>query len=248
MELPFTRDAFFALFGQYNLAVWPLIVLFYLMAAATVALLFRPTRAGTIFRALVLGAMWVVNGAGYHWMFFGKINPAATVFGTVFVLQAALLVLLPVRDASFRFAVAADALSAVGLLLILFAIVLYPLWGWGAGHVWPRIPAFGVAPCPTTIFTIGVLFTGSWRVVRWLLIIPGLWAGVGGSAAILLGVPQDCALLASLVILILLAVARLASSGLARHGETDPRVLTHDRVQSCEAQRGCWSSTTKGCA
>jgi hypothetical protein len=217
MELPFTRDAFFALFGQYNVAVWPLIVLFYLMAAATVALLFRPTRAATMFIALGLGAMWIVNGAGYHWMFFRGINPAAAVFGAVFVLQAALLVLLPVRDASFRFAVAADARSAVGLLLILFAIMLYPLWGWGAGHVWPRIPAFGVAPCPTTIFTIGVLLTGSWHVVRWLLIIPGLWAGAGGSAAILLGVPQDSALLAALVFLIQFAVARMLGMEFARH-------------------------------
>jgi hypothetical protein len=217
MELPFTRDAFFALFGQYNLAVWPLIVLFYLMAGATVALLFRPTRAATMFIALGLGAMWVVNGAGYHWMFFREINPAAAVFGAVFLLQAVLLVFLPVRDASFRFAVAVDARSAVGLLLILFAIVLYPLWGWGAGHIWPRIPAFGVAPCPTTIFTIGVLLTGSWHVVRWLLIVPGLWAGVGGSAAILLGVPQDSALLAALVLLILFAVARMSGMDFARH-------------------------------
>jgi hypothetical protein len=56
---------------------------------------------------------------------------------------------------------------------------------------------------------------------EWLLILPGLWAAVGGSAAILLGVPQDFGLLASLALLILLAVARLAGSGLARHGETD---------------------------
>jgi len=83
------------------------------------------------------------------------------------------------------------------------------------------VPAFGVAPCPTTIFTIGILLTGSWRVVRWLLILPGLWAAVGGSAAILLGVPQDFGLLASLALLILLAVARLAGIGLARHDEAD---------------------------
>jgi hypothetical protein len=83
------------------------------------------------------------------------------------------------------------------------------------------MPAFGVAPCPTTIFTIGFLLMGSWRVVRWLLFLPGLWAAVGGSAAILLGVPQDFGLLAALALLIVLAVARLAGSGLARHGKAD---------------------------
>lgn len=57
--------------------------------------------------------------------------------------------------------------------------------------------------------------------MQWLLILPGLRAAVGGSASILLGVPQDFGLLAALALLILLAVARLAGSGLARHGETD---------------------------
>lgn len=217
MNLPFSQDAFFALFGQYNAALWPLIILFYALATASVALLFRPGRTAAMFSALVLGAMWAVSGGGYHWMFFREINPAATVFGALFLLQSALLVLLPLRDASFRFAAAADARSAVGLLLIVFATVLYPLWGWHAGHVWPAMPAFGVAPCPTTIFTIGMLLMGPWRVVRWLLIVPGLWAGVGGIAAVLLGVPQDFALLAALVLVIVFAVARVSEMRFAGH-------------------------------
>jgi hypothetical protein len=185
MELPFTQDAFFAVFGRYNTAVWPLIALFYLLGGASVALLFRPGRAAALFISLVLAAMWLVNGVGYHWTFFRAINPAAAIFGAVFVLQAALLVFVSLRNADLRFTARRDARSAVGLFLILFAAVLYPAWGWVAGHVWPEMPAFGVAPCPTTIFTIGILLTGSWHVVRWLLILPGLWAGVGGSAAIL---------------------------------------------------------------
>jgi hypothetical protein len=44
---------------------------------------------------------------------------------------------------------------------------------------------------------------------------------LGRSGAIFLGVVQDFGLLASLALLILLAVARLAGSGLARHGEAD---------------------------
>ncbi|NNU81775.1 hypothetical protein HMH01_15145 [Halovulum dunhuangense] len=76
---------------------------------------------------------------------------------------------------------------------------------------------FGVAPCPTTIFTIAMLLMGSWRAVRWLLTLPGLWAAVGGSAAILLGVPQDFALLAALLLLLLFAVARFAGLGFSRH-------------------------------
>jgi hypothetical protein len=221
VELPFAQDAFFAVFGRYNTAVWPLIPIFYLLGAASVALLFRPSRAAAIFISLTLAAMWLVNGAGYHWTFFSEINPAAAIFGAVFVLQAALLIFLSLRNADLRFTARRDVRSVVGLMLVLFSAILYPAWGWISGHVWPEMPAFGVAPCPTTIFTIGFSLMGSWRVVRWLLILPGLWAAVGGSAAILLGVPQDFGLLAALALLIVLAVARLAGSGLARHGKAD---------------------------
>ncbi|MDH3195550.1 MAG: DUF6064 family protein, partial [Hyphomicrobiales bacterium] len=82
-----------------------------------------------------------------------------------------------------------------------FAALLYPLWGWLAGHAWPQTPMFGVAPCPTTIFTVGVLLLGPWHAVRWLLVVPALWTVIGGSAAILLNVPQDFGLIATLIVL-----------------------------------------------
>jgi hypothetical protein len=54
-------------------------------------------------------------------------------------------------------------------------------------------PLFGVAPCPTTIFTLGMLLlsNASWR----LFVIPLFWSAVGGSAALLLAVPQDYGLI-----------------------------------------------------
>ena len=55
-----------------------------------------------------------------------------------------------------------------------------------------RIPAFGV-PCPTTIFTAGVLMLATPRSWR-LSIIPVMWSVIGGSAANLLAVRADYAL------------------------------------------------------
>ena len=44
MERPFTQDVVFAVFGQYNSVIWPLILLFYVLGTACVVLLFRPSR------------------------------------------------------------------------------------------------------------------------------------------------------------------------------------------------------------
>jgi hypothetical protein len=50
---------------------------------------------------------------------------------------------------------------------------------------------FGVAPCPTTIFTFGILLWATKPVPGYLLVIPFLWSIVGMSAALNLQVPQD---------------------------------------------------------
>ena len=50
-------------------------------------------------------------------------------------------------------------------------------------------PLFGVAPCPTTIFTIGMLLLARGGWVVWLSIIPLLWSLVGLAAALQLGFP-----------------------------------------------------------
>jgi hypothetical protein len=44
---------------------------------------------------------------------------------------------------------------------------------------------------PTVIFTLRVLLLARGKAVKWLAWIPMMWAAVGSSAALLLGVPED---------------------------------------------------------
>ncbi len=208
--MPFSEAEFFDVFARYNAAIWPLPVVASLLGIAVIALLFVGTRTSTLAASLALSAMWAVNGLGYHWSFFSAINPAARVFAAIFVAEAVLLAVVPIIVRNFRLVVRRDLGSAVAVGLAVFALVLYPILGRLAGHAYPSVPAFGVAPCPTTIFTIGVLLAGPWRSARWLLIIPGIWSVIGGSAAVLLSVPQDFGLIAALAILIAFAVLRRA--------------------------------------
>lgn len=206
--MPFSEAEFFDVFARYNAAIWPLPVVASLLGIAVIAMLFIGTRTSTLAATLTLSALWAVNGLGYHWSFFSAINPAAGVFAAIFVAEAVLLAAVPITVRDFRLVVRRDPGSAVAVGLALFALVLYPILSWVAGHAYPSVPAFGVAPCPTTIFTIGVLLAGPWRLARWLLIIPGIWSVIGGSAAVLLSVPQDFALIAGLAILAAFALLR----------------------------------------
>ena len=75
-----------------------------------------------------------------------------------------------------------------------FGLVIYPLLGYVMGHHYPAVPTFGL-PCPTTVFTIGVLLFVSAPLPRSVFIVPLLWAAVGSIAAFQLGVLQDLGLL-----------------------------------------------------
>jgi Family of unknown function (DUF6064) len=204
--LPFTREQFLGVFADYNTTVWPVQVLAYVLGLAAVAALLRPSLPGHRLVASVLAAMWAWTGAAYHGLFFARINPVALAFGVLFVVQGALFVISGVARRRLVFGPSAGFTSALGWVLVAYAAALYPLLGQWSGHVYPAQPTFGITPCPVTLFTFGVLLLTTEPVPRWLLIIPLAWSLVGGSAAFVLGVPQDWPLLFSGLTIALLIV------------------------------------------
>lgn len=215
--MPFNVDEFFNVFARYNEAIWPLQIAAYSLGVAIVGLLFWRNRAAGVLITSGLCVMWLINGVGHHWSFFSALNRPALVFGAGFTAQAAFLLVAPVVFGGLRFHLTRDARSVAGLILVAFAMVFYPLWGWLTGHSYPAVPVFGVAPCPTTIFTIGILVLCEWRAARWLLIIPGLWSAIGATAAVLLDVPQDTGLAVALATILVFGVGHWRGMGFARH-------------------------------
>jgi hypothetical protein len=129
-------------------------------------------------------------GLIYHLWFFTPINKAAYLFGALFILQGGLFIL----DANFRkiieFRFTGSGMHYMGYLIIFYGLLLYPFIGFSQQQLADRTISLGL-PCPTTIFTFGLLMLTGKRVPLFLLIIPGLWAVVGLSATINFGIFQD---------------------------------------------------------
>jgi len=202
--LPFTREQFLGAFADYNNAVWPVQIVAYLLGLAVVVAILRPSPLGHRFGAGALAAMWVWTGVAYHGLFFARINPAAWTFGALFVVQGSLFVIAGVARRRLVFGHPGGFASVLGWMLVAYAALLYPLLGQSSGHVYPAQPMFGITPCPVTLFTFGVLLLTLAPIPRWLLIIPAAWSLVGGSAAFMLGVPQDWPLFFSGLTIVLL--------------------------------------------
>jgi hypothetical protein len=196
VSLPFTVDEFFGVFAVYNQRVWPAQVLLYILAFVTVALLYRHPRSRSRYISLILSFFWAWMGIVYHWVFFTAINPAAWLFGALFLAGAFSFIWLGVVRNRLQFGPRRGLRAWSGGVLILFALVIYPLLGLALGHHYPATPTFGL-PCPTTIFTLGILMFASDPLPKPVITVPLLWAAIGSFAAFQLHVLQDLSLLAS---------------------------------------------------
>ena len=198
--LPFTIDQFFGVFEQYNQAIWPIHIVAYILGIAAIILTVKKTRYSDQAISVILACFWGWMGIVYHLMYFRTINGAALGFGVLFIIQAIVWLLFGVIRPKLAFQLDTNPYALTGILLIVYAMLVYPILGTLLGHGYPRSPSFGVAPCPTTIFSFGLLLLTSAKVPKSVLLIPFLWALLGFTASFLLGVREDSGLVVAGVV------------------------------------------------
>jgi len=190
MTIPFSVDLFLEVFERYNLAVWPMQVFLTLLGIAAVVLAVRKPGYSSRAVAIALAILWFWIGVVYHILFFTAINKTAYGFGALFALQGVLFLVAGVLRQDLSFHYSTNIWGILGGALILYAMVIYPLLGHALGHAYPKAPTFGL-PCPTAIFTFGLLLWTDRKVPRYVLVVPLLWSLIGFSAAVSLGMAED---------------------------------------------------------
>lgn len=205
MGLPFTVEQFFDVFSQYNVAVWPAPVVLTALAALCVVLVFSSLRWRGLFISTILTALWLWLALAYHWAFFSRINPLAVAFALFSAAGALLFLWHGVHRRRLHYRWRFRPANWVGAALVGYALLVYPALNMLSGHRYPGTATFGL-PCPTTLFTIGVLAWLESPYPRSVLVVPVLWCLVGVQAAFLLDMPADLALVpAALTALVLMA-------------------------------------------
>jgi hypothetical protein len=194
MQIPFTVEQFLGVFREYNLSVWPIQGFLVGMALLAIFAVFRPRPSSDIAVSLILALLWVWIAVAYHLVYFTRINPAAYAFAALSMAGAGVFVWQGVIRRRLAFAWSGGPRGLAGLALIGFALVIYPLWSIYVGHSYPEMPTFGL-PCPTTIFTVGVLCFAKFPMPRSPVVGPVLWCLVGTQAAFQFGVWPDLGLL-----------------------------------------------------
>jgi hypothetical protein len=192
MSLIPTLPELLAIFERYNLAIWPMQVLAYALGLAALSLAIKPSRYSSRTIAGILSFLWLWIGVVFYPLYFAPAYPLASP-GVLFIMQGALFlatVVVPRLSFGFR----GGIYGVAGLLFVAYAMIGYPVVGYLLGHIYPQSPPFGLAPCPTTAFTFGLLLLTDKRVPAFFLIIP-LLAALGAVTALSVGIFEDLGLI-----------------------------------------------------
>lgn len=193
MNLPFTLDEFLEVFRTYNLSVWPAQIVLLIVALTLIILIMKKKSYSDQVITAGLVLLWLWMGLIYHYTFFSKINDAAYLFSALFITQAILLSYFGLYKGVLNYSYKNDSTGLVSTIFFLYALIFYPMLSFNLGHIYPATPTFGL-PCPTTIFTFGVLLLLN-QFRRVVFIVPLLWSLVGFTAALKFGIYEDIGLL-----------------------------------------------------
>jgi hypothetical protein len=208
VKIPFTSAEFYGVFSAYNMAVWPMQLPLLALGALAVVLLIRQRTNASAGISAILAFLWVWQALAYHLTFFTAINPLAYAFAAIFMAGAAVFFWQGVvhRRLSFKPTVITNGWRMwAGWGLLMFALLIYPAWTYLSGHHYPAFPTFGL-PCPSTLFTIGLLAFLVKPYPPSPFVVPVLWCFVGSQAAFVFDVTADLGLIVAGVLGLVLAV------------------------------------------
>ena len=184
-------ELFFARMSEYNQAIFPMQIVVYLFTLLFLASTFRNFRYARQINVVFIAFIWGWNGIVQQVIFFSQYNVQYYFWGIVFFLQAILFLWYDGFRNKLIFEFKKNTYSYLGLLFISYALVIYPVIGAMVGHPYPRGPIFGVAPCPTVIFTFGSVLLVHKRIHAYVLFFPLLWAIMSLYPVFQLGVWAD---------------------------------------------------------
>lgn len=207
MKPPFTLEQFLEVFKNYNVDVFPLQILFYILGFVIIYFTIKPNQKSDRIISLLLAFFWFWMGIVYHIIFFTTINKMAYLFGGLFIIQGILFLIFGVFQDNFSFRINKDMYGITGFILMIFSLIIYPILGYSFGHIFPNSPTFGL-PCPTTIFTFGILLLNQNKCPIWVLIVPFVWSIIGFTAVFQFGFLEDSGLIAASLISLALLIYR----------------------------------------
>ncbi len=148
-------------FESYNKRIFPLQAITAVVAITLAALLFiLPGIATTVLLKAYLSVIFIWIGAAFLFLMgdLRKRMPFVSFATAAAYFPLAIIFILDIFSMQTAYRVSQPGWRLyVSLFMMAWGVIIYPLTGYTVGHRYPRVPLFGAMPCPTNIFTIGLL-------------------------------------------------------------------------------------------
>lgn len=177
----------------YNALTWPAPLVAYAVGVLALALVFVRVPRRYLVISLLLSVFWIGEVITFAILSKQILHPMSVLVYVIFGAQAVLMIRAGVRG-EMRFGFSGRASSWVGLAIITYAMVGYPVATALLGHPFPNGPAFGVAPCPMVMFTLGMLLLTDSYLPKYLIVIPALLGLLGLGSGLMMGAAEDLGL------------------------------------------------------
>ena len=193
-------EEFFDLFGSYNEMYLIVIVLTNVLAIISLLMVFRKSEYSNRVISFTLAFLWLWIGIVFGILVFGpfptvlagiEMSGSWYLFGSIFAIHGIILLYFGVIKDTASFSWKPGSRHFFGLLFIVFGLVIYPFVGVLTGRIFPEYPVFGIAPCPVTLFTIGLLLWSDKKPSLPLMAIPIFWALMGIVPVLFYGIYAD---------------------------------------------------------
>ena len=192
----FTLQEFLAMIARYNASYWPIALLAYALGVGAAILALKRGDSASRFVAGVLILFWLWTGVVFNGLVFSGLSGQAVLFAVLFVVEAFLVAATGVFKQQLRFNVRADVYGVVGGLAILYGMIGYPVVAALVGRGYSHWLLLGLTPCPTVVYTLGLLLWSARPLPKAVLAIPALYALGGGMLAASQGIVEDIGMVA----------------------------------------------------
>jgi len=188
--LDFKLETFLNLLAGYNQNIWPLQILSYFLGILSTTIAIKTFKNSSRMISAILSFFWLWTGIVFCIFYWGPVYKPAYLFCVLWIVQGVFFLVSGVFKSDISFQFKPDPRSFLGLLFIIYALAGYQIFGYFIGHRYPRFFAPGLVPCPTNVFTVGILLLTDKKFPRYLMVLPFLWS-ISGFMPVSKGVLED---------------------------------------------------------
>ena len=190
-----TGEQLLEVFAAYNPQIWPMQFVAYLLGVAAVYLALRKTLLSERGIPAILAFFWLWVALLFWLPSVLQGFTSGYFFVAIFLIQGLLFLNFAIRPRlHFRYQLGLQ--TWIGLGMVIYAMVGYPLVGSLVGHSYPRMPPFGLTPCPLVTFTFGLLLLSERKAPKVLLILPFFYS-LSGFIWVSIGMWEDIGMILS---------------------------------------------------